>query len=254
MTILGRAWAIAAARIRDLRFSTTTADLGEDARAIYAAVSPYTMTNVLRISALVHAVEYVVRNDLPGALVECGVWRGGSVLAMLLKLKQLGISNRDVYLYDTFEGMTQPDERDTSAFERPAARTWHDAVRTGRRPWDALFKPEVFSLDQVRKTVLGSGYPPHRVHFVKGDVTATLPSQAPEKASLLRLDTDWYASTAHELLHLYPRLSPGGVLIIDDYGHWRGCRRAVDEYFSNDRMPFPLLNRIDYAARLALKP
>ena len=72
----------------------------------------------------------------------------------------------------------------------------------------------------------------------------------PERIALLRIDTDWYESTRHELVHLYPRLSPGGVLIIDDYGHWQGARKAVDEYFQAGLF----LNHIDYTGRLAIKP
>ena len=92
---------------------------------------------------------------------------------------------------------------------------------------------------------LGSG--PERIHFVEGKVEDTIPAHAPERIALLRLDTDWYESTRHELEHLYPRLSRGGVLIIDDYGHWQGARQAVDEYFGDAHAA--LLNRIDYTAR-----
>jgi hypothetical protein len=92
-----------------------------------------------------------------------------------------------------------------------------------------------------------------RVHFIEAPVEESLPAHAPEQIALLRLDTDWYASTRHELEHLYPRLVPGGVLIIDDYGHWEGARRAADEYFGKIGEHL-LLNRLDYAARIAVKP
>ena len=98
-----------------------------------------------------------------------------------------------------------------------------------------------------------TGYDPARMHFVKGDVLETVPQEAPERIALLRLDTDWYESTRHELDHLYARLSPGGILIIDDYGHWRGARRAVDEFIEKHRLRL-FLNRIDYTGRLAIKP
>jgi hypothetical protein len=116
-----------------------------------------------------------------------------------------------------------------------------------------MFAPEAVGLDAVRRTVLGSGYPAERVHFVEGRVEDTLPAHAPEQLALLRLDTDWYESTRAEMEHLYPRLVPGGVLIIDDYGHWEGARRAVDEHFAAHG-PAPLLHRIDYTARIAVKP
>ena len=79
----------------------------------------------------------------------------------------------------------------------------------------------------------GTGYPPERIHFVRGPVEETLPAGAPDEIALLRLDTDWYESTRHELEHLYPRLAAGGVLLVDDYGHWEGARKAVDEYFAD---------------------
>ena len=86
-------------------------------------------------------------------------------------------------------------------------------------------------LDDVRHTLACSGYPAERVHYVVGKVEDTVPGTMPDAIALLRLDTDWYESTLHELVHLFPRLVPGGVLIVDDYGYWQGCRKAVDEYF-----------------------
>lgn len=222
-------------------------------RAIAAAVRRHTMTGPLRIQALLDAVDYVVRSGLPGAFVECGVWRGGSVLAMLLKLQELRVCDRDIYLYDTFEGMTAPTDADTSAYEPSALSTWRAAAAEGRRAWDRLFSPGVFNEGDVRRLLLESGYPAERLHFVKGPVEETLPATIPGDVALLRLDTDWYESTLHELTHLYPRLQKGGVLIIDDYGHWDGCRRAVDEYFSRPGTAPVLLQRIDYTGRLAIR-
>jgi O-methyltransferase len=86
--------------------------------------------------------------------------------------------------------------------------------------------------------------------FVKGPVEETIPRTTPERIALLRPDTDWYESTKHELVHLYPRLVPGGVLMIDDYGHCSGARKATDEYFSGSLL---FLNRSDYTGRLAIK-
>src|SRR5260370_29532726 len=93
----------------------------------------------------------------------------------------------------------------------------------------------------------------HRVGLVQGDVLATIPAEIPASVAGLRLDPDWYQSTRHELEQLYPRLSPGGVLIVDDYGYWRGARKATDEYFQTvDARPF--FSRIDYTGRLCVKP
>ena len=123
----------------------------------------------------------------------------------------------------------------------------------GRRPWDAYFNETLFNEDAVRALLLETGYPEEHLHFVQGDVMQTIPAQVPQAGlALLRLDTDWYESTWHELLHLYPRLHQGGVLLLDDYGHWHGSKQAVDEYFADEAEPL-LLQRVDYAARLAIK-
>jgi len=216
--------------------------LTEREHRIVDETCPYTMTSVQRIVAVLDAVAYVLRRDVPGALVECGVWKGGSVLAMIRALQSQGADDRDIYLFDTFEGMTQPSERDTTRHGAPAVEALTDP----------LFSSEAFNLDTVRALILGTGYPEDRIHFVKGNVEDTLPHAAPPAVALLRLDTDWYDSTWHELVHLYPRLADGGVLIIDDYGHWDGCRAAVDRYFEEVEAPI-LLSRIDYTGRVGVK-
>lgn len=228
-------------------FSAEEAEVVERAR-------PYTLTSPERLVALMDATTHVVRRGTPGALVECGVWRGGSVLAMIAVLQRLGVTDREVYLYDTFEGMTRPGGLDTSPFEqeRSALASWTRYQNQGRRAWDWAFRSEIFSLEHVQDLLYSTAYPRERIHFVAGPVEETLPDQAPSTIALLRLDTDWYESTRHELVHLYPRLSEGGVLIIDDYGHWEGARRAVDEYFSSDAEPL-LLARVDYTGRMGVK-
>ncbi len=218
-------------------------------RHIIDRVRPYTMTSDERLQALVDAVRYCVRRGVPGAFAECGVWRGGSVLAMILTLQEEGAADRDIFLFDTFEGMTAPTEHDVSDLDPPALETWRAA---DGKPWAELFDAAIFNEDQVRETLRTAGYADERLHFVRGPVEETLPQNAPGELALLRLDTDWYESTRHELEHLYPRLSDGGVLIIDDYGHWDGARRAVDEYFRRQAAPL-LLNRIDYTGRIAVK-
>jgi O-methyltransferase len=221
-------------------------DFEEADKELYRRVGPYTMTTPPRIYALVRAVEYVAARELPGAIVECGVWRGGSMMAAALTLLRLGATDRELYLYDTFAGMPPPSEADTT--------------RSGEHAADLLAHEDqdshllaIASLADVRDAVLGVGYPEERIRFVEGRVENTLPADAPEEIAVLRLDTDWYESTKHELVHLYPRLAPGGVLILDDYGHWQGARRAVDEYLA-ERGVSLLLNRIDGTARIAVKP
>jgi hypothetical protein len=228
------------------------ASLDDTEQAVVAEAQPFSMTSPERLVANMDAVAYVVRRDIPGAFVECGVWRGGSVLVMIRALQRLGVVDRDLYLFDTFEGMTEPTEAETSRFAAPALHEWDAATAEGKRAWDTYFGPDKFNLDGVKALMRDTGYPQDRIHVVAGRVEATVPDEAPDSIALLRLDTDWYESTRHELLHLYPRLSNGGVLIIDDYGHWDGCRRAVDEYFSA-ASPAPLLARVDYTGRIAIK-
>ncbi|MBV8159988.1 MAG: class I SAM-dependent methyltransferase [Acidimicrobiia bacterium] len=221
-------------------------------RHIVEEARPHTMTSPQRIVAAMDAVAYVIRRDVAGALVECGVWRGGTVLAMIRALQRAGVDDRDVYLVDTFEGMTRPTELDTSRYHPPALDVWRASERERTVPWAGLFHPDVFSIDSVRSLIVGSGYPERRIHFVEGPVEETMPDAAPPGIALLRLDTDWYDSTWHELVHLYPRVSDGGVLIVDDYGHWDGCRAAVDRYFREVQAPI-FLSRIDYTGRVGVK-
>jgi O-methyltransferase len=220
-------------------------DFDEADKELYRRVDPYTMTTPPRDYAHVRAVEYVVARGVPGANVECGVWRGGSMMAAALTLLRLGVTDRELYLYDTFSGMPPPSEVDTT--------------RSGVRAADLLAQEDedshiwaIASLSDVRAAVLSVGYPEQHYHFVEGLVEETLPAEAPEAIALLRLDTDWYSSTKHELEQLYPRLAPGGVLILDDYGHWQGARRAVDEYFAENQITL-LLNRVDSTARIGVK-
>jgi O-methyltransferase len=221
-------------------------------REIIDATESYSMTSRERIVSIVDAVRYCESRGIPGAFAECGVWLGGSVMAMIYALQDLGSNDRDIFLYDTFEGMTQPTEVDTSPVDRTATEWWNEVAGTDHRAFPHFFDADVFNEDIVRRNVLGTGYPAERIHFVRGRVEDTLPELAPDRISFLRLDTDWYESTRHELTHLYPRLSDGGVLIVDDYGHWEGCKLAVDEYFSTEAKPI-LLNRIDYTGRIGIK-
>jgi O-methyltransferase len=214
---------------------------------LYSRVRPYTATTPERVVGLIDAVKYVTKNGIPGSIVECGVWRGGSVMTIAWTLLELGDTSRDIYLYDTFEGMSEPSDKDRLHDGTPVAQTLATLDRKEEgNLW--AFAP----LDAVKRNVLSTGYPAERIHFVQGKVEDTLPAQAPERIALLRLDTDWYESTRHELVHLYPRLSAQGVLIIDDYGDWQGARQAVDEYFAGQ--PYtPLLTRMDTTGRMAIK-
>jgi O-methyltransferase len=221
-------------------------DFDETDAELCRVVGPYTMTTPPRIYALRRAVEYVATRPVQGAVVECGVWRGGSMMAVALTLLRLGVTDRDLYLFDTFSGMTDPGDEDVKHTGERAADVLAGASRESH-DW------AVAPIEQVREAVLGVGYPENRIHFVQGRVEDTVPANAPAEIALLRLDTDWYSSTKHELVHLYPRLARGGVLIVDDYAYWQGARQAVDEYIEESDLSL-LLNRIDYTARMAVKP
>jgi hypothetical protein len=223
-------------------------DFSAEDQALVAQVEPFTMTGAERIIQLARAVEYVVRNDVPGAFVECGVWRGGSMMCVAYTLLRLGIADRDLYLFDTYDGMTPPEAVDRSHDGTPAAAILATSEKSAQdRNWAYA------ALEDVQRNLALTGYPVERLHFVKGKVEDTIPGRAPRLMALLRLDTDWYASTRHELVHLYPRLAGNGVLVIDDYGWWQGARQAVDEYFGELEFA-PLLHRIDETGRSCIKP
>jgi hypothetical protein len=220
------------------------ADFDDETKRIINIVNEYTMTSPERVHALIDAVRYVVKNDIEGDIVECGVWRGGSMMAAALTLRELGDESRNFYLYDTFEGMSSPAAADGHAVIRKFnnRKLSSDSSTWARSP-----------IDEVRYNLTTTGYPAKKMHLIKGKVENTLPGQVPVgPIAILRLDTDWYESTRHELLHLYPKLVRNGVLIIDDYGSFPGAKKAVDEFFAQQRVSL-LLNRIEGGARIAVK-
>jgi O-methyltransferase len=211
--------------------------------AIIKQVSDYTMTSKERILAVIDSIRYLSRNNIPGAIVECGVWRGGSSMAAALTLQQEQDLSRNFYLFDTFTGMTEPTTLDIS-IDGGIAKDQFPRDQTG---WCAA------DLEDVKRNMFATGYPSRLIDFIVGPVEETITSSIQlDQIALLRLDTDWYESTHHELIHLFPRLSKGGILIIDDYGHWQGARKAVDEYFATEGLKY-LLQRIDYSGRLMIK-
>ncbi len=222
------------------------ADLNATNLEICKRVKPYTMTSPERINALIDAVNYVVTNKIDGAMVECGVWKGGSTMAMALALQKSQDEDRSLYLYDTFAGMSAPSDVDIS-IDGDRAKSQFDKTKIS----DDSSTWCLSNLDEVKQNVLGTGYRQDKIHFIQGKVEDTIPANMPEKIALLRLDTDWYESTKHELTHLFPLLQPNSVLIIDDYGYWQGARKAVDEYIA-DRNICILLNRIDDTGRIAI--
>jgi len=211
------------------------------------AVKPFTRTGPERIQALLAATKYVVNAGIPGDIVECGVWMGGSMMVVARALRRMNDLSRGLHLFDTFAGMSAATEQDRDFRGKDASQLMARARGTSEDIW------AIGPLETVQKNMSGTGYPVERIHYRVGRVEDTLPGHAPEKIALLRLDTDWYESTRHEMEHLYPRLAAGGVLIVDDYGHWAGAKRAVDEYIDAHGLKL-LLNRIDYTGRIAIKP
>jgi hypothetical protein len=219
-------------------------DFSPSLRNTIALVEEFTMTSPERIASLVNGVEYIEKQKIAGDIVECGVWRGGSMMAVAHTLILLG-GQRRLHLFDTFEGMPPPTDRDINLRGDSASKLLKDSDRSAW-VWAEC------QIDEVRRNMELTGYSPENVSYIVGKVEDTIPARAPEQIALLRLDTDWYESTKHELVHLFPLLSQGGVLIIDDYGHWEGARRAVDEYMEENNIPI-LLCRIDYTGRIAVK-
>jgi len=224
------------------------ADFTAEEKEDILAVRPYTMTSFERLVSLSRAVDHIVSQKIAGDIVECGVWKGGSMLLVARKLARLGDKTRQLFLFDTFEGMSEPTKEDVSAVDQSTADALLD--KTERTDGDNVwcFSP----LDEVRANLQKTTYPAGQLHFIKGKVEDTLPEPSIGNIALLRLDTDWYESTRHELETLYDKLVPGGVLIIDDYGHWSGARKAVDEFIATRRLSI-FLNRIDYTGRMAIK-
>jgi hypothetical protein len=217
----------------------------DEARSIIAAVRPRTMTSNDKLFALIVATRYLVDHAIDGAIVECGVWRGGSVGAVARTLVSRGVSDRELHLFDTFEGMPPPLDRDRRYDGCRAAQLLAAAPRDGKLWAEA-------SVEDVRAGMDETGYPRGQVHLHRGLVEHTIPDDAPERIALLRLDTDWYESTRHELEHLYDRVPSGGVVLLDDYGYWQGAREAVDEFL--ERTGERILLAPMGSGRIAVKP
>jgi O-methyltransferase len=221
-------------------------DFSSEELTLYSFVQPYTMTSPERVKALIDSVKYIVGNCLEGAFVECGVWKGGSVIAMLKVLESMGQEDREIFLFDTFGGMSEPTDYDVDPQGVPAKVRLCQEDKIKSNVWANA------SLDEVKVNITKVQYPLNRIHFIEGKVESTLERNKPSKIALLRLDTDWYESTKVELEQLYDLVVPRGIIIIDDYGHWNGCKKAVDEFMSTRKEKI-LLQRIDYTGRLIIK-
>jgi hypothetical protein len=222
---------------------------------IYTKSKNYNMGDVYMNFALFQAVKYIASAGIAGDLVETGVWKGGSSMMIALTLQKYGITDRKIYLYDSFD-FTFPGytEHDTTIYGRDNEQTG-ELVGKLQQKADQADKGQsepVMSLDEVRKNVFSTGYPEENFVFVKGYVQDTIPAQIPERIALLRLDTDFYESTLHELRNLYTLVEKGGVLLIDDYPTEVGATRATDQYFSESEEDI-LLHRIGVQGRIGIR-
>lgn len=213
---------------------------------IYEKCRAYTMTSIERMYSLYKAVEYIVKLKIPGDMVECGVWKGGSSMLIASTLLKMNETTRKIYLYDTYAGMNKPTEKDIDFLGRPAIREWKSNQKDSFNKW------AYSALEETRYNLFKTGYPREKLIFVKGKIEEIVLKIIPDKIALLRLDTDWHDSTYHELYHLFPRLIVNGVIIIDDYDFFRGQREAVDKYFNENNINM-LLNIIDGTARIGIK-
>ncbi len=205
----------------------------------------FSMTGRERMYLLSQAILNVKNNNLDGDFVECGVWRGGNILLFKL-LNDFYNLNKNIFAYDTFEGMTTPQKMDITSSGVTA-----EILMKNIKKKDEKHNIHCFSeIEQVKKNILKYSNL-NDIHFIKGPVEKTLffEKNLPNKISILRLDTDFYSSTKIELERLFPRVVSGGVLIIDDYGFWKGARKAVDEYFNGKKW----LHIVDSTCRYLIK-
>src|SRR5687768_7036446 len=187
-------------------------DFEEDFRPIFEACQAFTMTGALRMHALYDGVHHIEATKIDGDIVECGVWRGGSAMVAAMTLLTLGRTDRTIWLFDTYEGMTMPSEKDVDLDGRSAVLRWNTEWARSSKGDGEGSDWCMASIDEVRENLLSTGYPEDRLRFIKGKVEETIPAEGLDQIALLRLDTDWYESTYHEFVHLYPKLANGGVL------------------------------------------
>ena len=221
-------------------------ELGPEGEELLGAARGLSMTAPVAQWELIQAIRYIEGNGIPGDIVECGVWRGGNLVIAGLLRRRMGFQ-RQIWAYDTFAGMTPP----TSADFKPAEDLdvegkFASLDRDGHNEWCLASEDEVLRNFAYR---VGD----RDLRTIKGPVEQTLAKaeNLPERIALLRLDTDFYESTRAEMEILYPRLSRGGVLIVDDYGEWAGARKAVDEYFAGQPV---WLHYVTHTVRLMIKP
>ena len=223
-------------------------ELSKEDKELISIVSKYSMTPQIRIFNLLQSLRHLKHNSIKGDYVECGVWKGGNLLLFKKFLEHENQNEeKSIYAFDTFEGMTEPDKNDYDLSSNLSAI---DLMKSDQNKKTNLWG--ICSLEDVKNNLLNNLNNINNINFIKGPVeeTLTIQKNIPNNISLLRLDTDWYSSTKKELEVLYEKVSPGGIIIIDDYGHWGGSKKAVDEFFINK---YVWMHYVDYACRLIIK-
>ena len=225
LKLLGRSVGLEVSVIRDRGNENLPGYVGKEFEALYRKYYSNTMVPWSGLYTAYQAVQYIAERGITGDIVECGVWKGGCSALMIEALKNRGITDRHIWLYDTFEGMTEPTDKDTHfAGAQNAVESYEKYQRQGVK-WSHG------PMEDAKEAISKTGYDPDKIHFIKGDVLKTLQEKLPKKIALLRLDTDWYESTKMEMEKLFPLLEKNGVFICDDYGSWKGSYDAVNEYF-----------------------
>jgi hypothetical protein len=229
--------------------------VNEEFKELYAEYQDASMVSWQGMHDAYNAAKYVSKNKIAGDIVECGVWRGGvSALMKDVLVKYANNSPRKLWLFDTFEGMSDPTEYDFkdgrgNTFKDTLAQFNQEALPDGGNTW---CRGEI---DDVRNTMNRSANDMIELKFIKGMVEDTLEqSELPDKISILRLDTDFYESTKKEFEVLFPRLVKGGILYVDDFGSWAGARKATQEYIdTHANNKFAFFNNHKYGALIGIK-
>jgi hypothetical protein len=199
-----------------------------------------------RFLSLYQALQYISKNKIKGDIVECGVFKGGSAMFICFFLKFFLVNNKKIWLYDTYEGMSAPSKVDIDLNNKKAKDFLKEKkIENLNNVW--AYSP----LSYVKKNIKITNFDQKKCLFIKGKVENTLKMNKPKSISLLRLDTDFYKSTKAELDNLYNLIIPGGIIIVDDYGHWKGCKLAVDQFFKNKKNI--LFLNVDYTGIIGIK-
>ncbi len=208
-------------------------------------IKPNTMINNYRIMNIQNVIKYIVLSNIKGDFVECGVWKGGACAMMAYTLKRI-VAQRTIHLFDSFDDIVEPDAIVDG--ERAVKEVGGIHMATGKlKPIKGIYSKfggpgnESHVLDLISNKI---GYPSEKIKIHKGLFQDTLPLNTIESISFLRLDGDWYSSTRICLEYLYPKVTYGGIIVIDDYSAYEGCKKAVDEYLVSNQI-FPFIQWID---------